>query len=106
MSCSARLAVFTDELATGTKQVDQLPFEVGALYRLGFEHGVAKMRTAVDEAQRLADYWYMRVTYTAAEISEMRAAALAAWYEAWWDGGMPTDYPAELYPEMRETTNA
>lgn len=105
MSCAARLAVFTDELAAGSKTIAQLPFEVGALYRLGFQDGVATMRTKVEQAEQLADYWYERITYTDAEIAEMRARARDAWYQAWWEAGMPTDYPADLYPEQ-ETTHA
>lgn len=105
MSCAARLAVFTDELAAGTKTIAQLPFEVGALYRLGFQDGVATMRTKVEQAEQQADYWYERITYTDAEITEMRDRARDAWYQAWWDAGMPTDYPADLYPEQ-ETTHA
>lgn len=66
----------------------------------------ARLLAELDRVSAIADYWFERVTYTAAEISDMRAAGHRVAAQAYWDAGMPTDYPAELYPEMRETTNA
>ena len=62
-----------------------------------------RLRRQLASVSALADYWYERVTYTDAEITEMRARARDAWYQAWWDAGMPTDYPADLYPEQEAT---
>lgn len=65
-----------------------------------------RLRQQLASVSALADYWYERVTYTAAEIADMRAAGARAAAQAYWDAGMPTDYPPELYPETRETTHA
>lgn len=99
MTCSQRLAEFTDAIAMGTKTFTDVPYEVGSLYRLGFADGVAAMRADIAEVKRLADYWYERVTYTAAEIAEMRAKASDEAWQRYWDAGMPTDYPLEYSNE-------
>ena len=59
-----------------------------------------RLRRQLASVSALADYWYERVTYTAAEITEMRARAIQEGWQAYWDAGMPTDYPADLYPEQ------
>ena len=62
-----------------------------------------RLRRQLASVSALADYWYERITYTDAEITEMRDRARDAWYQAWWDAGMPTDYPVDLYPEQEHT---
>lgn len=62
-----------------------------------------RLRRQLASVSALADYWYERVTYTDAEITEMRDRARDAWYQAWWDAGMPTEYPTNLYPEQEHT---
>lgn len=52
-----------------------------------------------ESVQALADYWFERVTYTAAEIAEMRAKASDESWQRYWDAGMPTEYPLEYSNE-------
>lgn len=66
----------------------------------------ARLLAELDRVSAIADYWFERVTYTAAEITEMRARAIQEGWQAYWDAGMPTDYPPELYPETKGTTHA
>lgn len=54
-----------------------------------------RLIAALARVQAIADYWFERVTYSAAEITEMRARASDEAWQAYWDAGMPTEYPTE-----------
>lgn len=63
----------------------------------------ARLLAELDRVSEIADYWYERATYTADEITEMRARGLDQAARAYWDAGMPTEYPTNLYPEQEHT---
>lgn len=72
----------------------ELAPELHDLWRDGFHAGAARVRGRLARAESDADYWYLRATYTDAEIDAMHQAAIDAAFESgairWLDEPDPT----------------
>lgn len=65
--------------------------EAARAYLAGWVAGTGWKDAEVGRVEQIADYWYLRVNYSEADISEMRRAASDVIWEQHWADTKPAD---------------